>query len=415
LRLKFFGTGAIGVAVGLIVLAAITMLFNGPGAPLAEEASVAAFVALSLGVIALFVALFVRDDEMRPHGHVIDDPLLDEAAAFDYSIIIPIRNRPQLLVELCRRIEELLPQWSECGRGEIVVIDDGSTDSTPAVAARLAETSPLPMRVVSQDNKGVSGARNRGFWEAHATIGLVIDSDCLPSPQWLPEMLAAVRSHPRSLVYAHVYSERRVQYPREASPGGAPFVGASFAMRVADYIRMGGNCEQFSGQSRDDGDLYLSARAAGYHAIVAERARVWHPIRTQTTSTIFKTGLQHRYDNLLAKRHGDRALFYLGDWLLGGSFAGHYPATLIMYAFIILVLYDACIALTSGTTMHVTGLFQIFVVIAFAWLIAQTFIARRLGIIRRQLWAYYIDTAAYTLGSAIGRLRGTVQYAFVLL
>ncbi len=412
---KFFGTAAIGIACALIGFSALTVLLNGPDAPLADESAVLAFLALAAGVIALFVAQLVKAPARAPLQRSAAELVEREGAAYAYTIVVPVYNRPDLLVALHRRIEELLPAWQACGPGELIVVDDGSTDATPAVARRLAETSSIPMRVVSQANKGVSGARNRGFWEARGRIGLVIDSDCLPSERWLPAMLQAIDAQPHTLAFPEVYSERAVQHPLEASPSGAPFVGASFGLRVADYVEIGGNCELFGGASRDDGDFYLSAKEAGFTAVQVRQARVWHPIRAQTGATIFRGGLQHRYDNLLAKRHGDRALFYLGDALLGGSFAGHYPMTLVAYAFIVLAVYDLFVAIAGHAPPNFGELAQVAGFLALAWILAQILFMRVLKIPAGRWWEFAVANVAHGFGAALGRLRGTFEYAFVLL
>jgi glycosyltransferase involved in cell wall biosynthesis len=413
MRLRFFGTGAIGLAIASIVLAAIAVLIEGPGSVAAEEASIVGFVWFGAGVIALLIAVFSGDDR-RPAGPVVDDPLVERASEFAYTIVIPIYNRPALLIELVKRIESLLPAWQRCGAGEIVVVDDGSTDSTPAVATRLAEQSTLPMRVVSQANKGVSGARNRGFWEARGAVAVVIDSDCLPDEAWLPAMLDAVDSRPGTLAFATIYSDRGIRYPLEASPSGAQFAGASFAMRVPEYIRMGGNCEEFSGASRDDSDLVLTARAAGFTPITVREATVWHPIRSQTPRGIFRTGLHHRFDNLLAKRHGERALAFIGDPLLGGSFAGHYPTSLVLYAYIMLAIYDLLAGVMSGTGPHIISLAEIFIVLLVGWLLAQAIAARMLHIPFARFWGFVRGNFAHVFGVAAGRLQGIWEFRLVL-
>ncbi len=54
---------------------------------------------------------------------------------------------------------------------EVIVVDDGSTDSTPSVAARYADG-----RYVRQDNAGPSAARNRGILESRGEFIALLDS-----------------------------------------------------------------------------------------------------------------------------------------------------------------------------------------------------------------------------------------------
>jgi glycosyltransferase involved in cell wall biosynthesis len=65
---------------------------------------------------------------------------------------------------------------------EILVVDDGSTDDTPAVLARHADR----IRVVQQENAGRSGARNTAVREARTPYISFLDSD----DRWLPDKLA---------------------------------------------------------------------------------------------------------------------------------------------------------------------------------------------------------------------------------
>ena len=59
---------------------------------------------------------------------------------------------------------------------EILLIDDGSTDGSGALCDELAETYP-EIRVIHQENRGVSAARNRGICEARGEYVLFVDSD----------------------------------------------------------------------------------------------------------------------------------------------------------------------------------------------------------------------------------------------
>ncbi|MCE9636527.1 MAG: glycosyltransferase family 2 protein [Planctomycetes bacterium] len=95
------------------------------------------------------------------------------------SVIVPVHNRPRFVREA---VESALAQ--DCPGGhEIVVVDDGSTDDTPAVLASFGNR----IRSIRQANAGPANARNRGFAEAHGDLFALLDSDDI----WLPGKLAA--------------------------------------------------------------------------------------------------------------------------------------------------------------------------------------------------------------------------------
>jgi glycosyltransferase involved in cell wall biosynthesis len=74
---------------------------------------------------------------------------------------------------------------------ELVVVDDGSTDST----AEIASAHNGPIRVVRQENEGVAAARNRGIAEAHGELIAFCDSDDIWFEQHLETLLAVYHRH----------------------------------------------------------------------------------------------------------------------------------------------------------------------------------------------------------------------------
>ncbi|WP_395665047.1 glycosyltransferase family 2 protein [Methylocella sp.] len=70
---------------------------------------------------------------------------------------------------------------------EVVVVDDGSTDDTPRVLARLAAALDDPrLRILRQDNGGLSAARNAGILAARGEFIGLLDGDDV----WLPQKAA---------------------------------------------------------------------------------------------------------------------------------------------------------------------------------------------------------------------------------
>jgi len=87
------------------------------------------------------------------------------------SIIIPAYNAESVLRQC---VESILCQAHP--EVEVIIVNDGSKDETLAVATGLSEADGR-VRVISQDNAGVSSARNVGLQKATGDIVLFVDAD----------------------------------------------------------------------------------------------------------------------------------------------------------------------------------------------------------------------------------------------
>jgi hypothetical protein len=98
------------------------------------------------------------------------------------STIIPVYNRSE---ELIRAVESVLTQTYK--QIEIIIVDDGSTDSTFAVAQQLASRHPEIIYAYSQPNSGPGVAREKGRCVARGEFIQYLDSDDVLLPhkfQW---------------------------------------------------------------------------------------------------------------------------------------------------------------------------------------------------------------------------------------
>ena len=90
----------------------------------------------------------------------------------EVSVIIPVYNvAPYIERCLGSVVGQTLASL------EVIVIDDGSTDGSAAICDAWARRHRGRLRVIHQDNAGVSAARNRGIEEAHGRYLAFVDSD----------------------------------------------------------------------------------------------------------------------------------------------------------------------------------------------------------------------------------------------
>ncbi len=173
------------------------------------EAGQAAFLAGHLreaaldGIAGTFV--FSWSDLWHTGGHTIDDwkfgitradrsPKPSFEAMASVAVDRPERlltSRPRVSVVVCsyNGAATLAQCLESLGRlrypdYEVILVDDGSTDGTPAIAARFPD-----IVTIRQDNKGLSEARNVGLRAATGEIIAYTDSDCFADPDWLTHLV----------------------------------------------------------------------------------------------------------------------------------------------------------------------------------------------------------------------------------
>ena len=130
------------------------------------------------------------------------------AAAPRVSVVVPTYNRAWCLAEA---LDSVLAQ--DVAGVELIVVDDGSTDGTPQLLAGYGAA----IRILRQENRGVSAARNAGIAAARGGLVAFLDSDDL----WLPGKLRAqvdfFAEHPEALICQT--EELWVKNGRRVNPG----------------------------------------------------------------------------------------------------------------------------------------------------------------------------------------------------
>ncbi|MEW6516918.1 MAG: glycosyltransferase family 2 protein [candidate division FCPU426 bacterium] len=109
------------------------------------------------------------------------------------SVVIPVYNEEQTVAELIRRVRAV-PLAKE-----IIVVDDASTDRTPAILAKLKGRD---LRVFRQPrNQGKGAALREGFKQARQEVILVQDADLEYDPADYPELLEPLVRGVADVVY----------------------------------------------------------------------------------------------------------------------------------------------------------------------------------------------------------------------
>ncbi len=113
------------------------------------------------------------------------------------TVIIPLYNKRAHIV---RTVDSVLAQT--VAAGEIIVVDDGSTDGGPNL---IANTRGQHIRLVRQLNGGVSAARNRGIAEASCELVAFLDADDTWEPHYIEEILQLEKQFPEADTFGCAY------------------------------------------------------------------------------------------------------------------------------------------------------------------------------------------------------------------
>lgn len=105
------------------------------------------------------------------------------------SVVIPCYNYARFLPEA---VHSVLRQQKDGPAAEIIVVDDGSTDDTAAVARELGSS----IHYIHQENQGLSAARNTGMRAAQGDFLVFLDADDLLTANTLHSHLDNFAAHP---------------------------------------------------------------------------------------------------------------------------------------------------------------------------------------------------------------------------
>jgi glycosyltransferase involved in cell wall biosynthesis len=186
----------------------------------------------------------------------IMEPIGSPAVTESVSVIVPVYNGEAFLREA---IDSIRAQTEPVA--EIVVVDDGSTDTT----ARLCAGMGTSIRYVRQENQGPAKARNAGLAIAHGDLIAFLDAD----DWWTPRAIATLRRGLRDEPPAEIsLGLTQLMLPSSDGSGWTPWGSTwpepslcSALFRRSVLTRLGGLDESLT--FAEDFDLFLRAWEEG--------------------------------------------------------------------------------------------------------------------------------------------------------
>ncbi len=136
---------------------------------------------------------------------------------YSLSVIVPIYNAEKHLV---KTLESLAAQ-TVADSMQIILVDDGSADASPAICDEFASKRPDTV-VIHRKNGGVSAARNAGIREASGEYIGFVDADDTVAPDYFEKLLTAAKENDCDMAFSSIHfiynGEHRI--PAEWYPAG---------------------------------------------------------------------------------------------------------------------------------------------------------------------------------------------------
>jgi len=205
---------------------------------------------------------------------------------------------------------------------EVIYVDDGSTDDSLAIA----EQHRGRIKIIAQENQGLSVARNVGAQAATGEIIAYIDSDAYADPDWLRHLVTAMESGnfagvggPNLTPASDGLTAQLIAF----CPGNPTYVlkdnvraehiaGVNMAFRreALDYI---GGFDPVHTRAGDDVDVCWRLEDVGFRLAFSPAAIVWHHRRPSIRTYLRQQAGYGEAENQLERKHPER--FNLGGYI----------------------------------------------------------------------------------------------------
>jgi len=255
----------------------------------------------------------------------------------EISVIIPAYNAENIIGKC---LESLQKQSIPKSKYEIIVVDDGSKDTSAIVAQSYG------VRVLGKKNGGAASARNKGMRYAKGKYIAFTDSDCVIHKDWLKNLLRKYKTSSADAIAGEIYpykprtlaqkyaAYRRIDTKITLSRKRKGAIGyirtGNFSVKRETIKKIGYFDERFPGCGGEDDDFTWRIHFAGYKIAVAPRAIIYHNDR-DTLKGLFKqtfrngmalTLLIHKYSERFGSRTfvNPKSLFSLPYYIVTAPF-----------------------------------------------------------------------------------------------
>lgn len=223
------------------------------------------------------------------------------------TVVIAAFNAARTLETCLRSVSEL--NYLDY---EILLVDDGSTDETPEIAARHPRVKCLR----HPKNLGLSVARNTGIFSATGDIVAFTDADCRPDPDWLHYLIGDLLNGRFVGIGGHNLlpsDDSAVASVVMVSPGGPAHVmltdqlaehvpGCNMAFYKWALVEIGGFDPVFK-RAGDDVDVCWRLQQRGYRIGFSPAGFVWHYRRSTVRDYLEQQRGYGEAEALLVRKH----------------------------------------------------------------------------------------------------------------
>jgi len=237
------------------------------------------------------------------------------------SVVVPCYNSENTL-EKCI---DALKKQNYSGDFEILMVDDGSKDSTSEIIKKNKE-----IKYIFQKNSGPAKARNNGWKHANGDIVVFTDSDCVPEKDWLKEIIKPFDINDKIGAVGGAYNKtinsnsllanligEEIKF-RYLNFGKYTDAHGSYSLAVKKEVlkKINGFNEFYPVATAEDWDLCYKIQSAGYKIYFNKNAKVGHH-HPSNLKKYLKTQFRHGFYRM--KLYKDNPKRVSGDKYSGNA------------------------------------------------------------------------------------------------